>query len=573
MKVTDFILNTLVKHNVKHVFGITGGMITPLFDAFHGRKDIEYICNQHEQASAMAADGYARFAGLGCAIATSGPGATNLITGMGCSFFDSIPVIFITGNVNTKEARGNSGVRQRGFQETDIVSIVKPLTKYADMVTDPANVPYTLEYAIWRAQEGRPGPVLLDIPIDVLQAEIPEQTHHYIPQDPYEPNIDYDIERIVKLMEAAQKPVIIYGAGCRKYAKKLKELLDKTGFPCLPSWAALDVLPHDNPHYVSQFGVYGNRAGNMAVQNADFILAIGTRLDGRMTGNVASFAPGAVKVVVDLDYSEAQKVKPDIIICTDAGYFLSELLKRDIDPDDVEVIKWCEQIHIWKLKYPIASEANRHEGQLHPLDFVAALNDALPDDAIIVSDAGGNLSWVHQAIRIKGTQRLFSAYGYSPMGYALPASIGAHYATGKPVVCLIGDGGMQMNIQELQTLAHYQIPVKVFVMNNHSYGIIKQFQEEIFGGRYEATDDDHGYSLPDFDRIADAYDIESLRIDIPKYVSYTINRDGPQLQDIYLDPSARIMPKARFGKPLDQQWPYLDADDDEASPDEILERV
>jgi acetolactate synthase-1/2/3 large subunit len=564
MKVSDYILNFLVAHNVTHIFGVTGGFITPLFDAFSERTDINYICCQTEQAAAMAADGYARFKGLGCAIATSGPGATNLITGIGCSWFDSIPVLFITGQVPTSEARQGSRVRQRGFQETDIVSIVDPITKYAIQIEDVSHVAAALDCALYRATHGRPGPVLLDIPMDIQQAEMPDEPRRYIPVEASPSISSTDIERVVKMIVEASRPVVIYGQGARHARFELIEFIEETGIPCLPSWAALDLIPHDHPLYVEQFGVYGNRAGNFAVQNADLIIAIGTRLDGRMTGK--QFAPKARKVVVDIDIAEAQKNKPDVMIVGDALDFLGAMsggvrkgLKMILPFYRVD---WNNRIKAWKEKYSIKDDTT---DPIQPRAFIRQLNDLVTDDAIIVADAGANLSWTVQAWHVYKTQRLFSDYGFSCMGYALPAAIGASIATGKPVVCIIGDGGMQMNIQELQTLRYYNIPVKVFILNNHSYGIIKQFQEELYHKRYNATDEAGGYSVPDFPRVANGYGIKAWTIPVFSTIGWMVAQalldPGPFVCNVEIDTAARIFPKVCFGNSLENQSPLLPADE------------
>ena len=570
MNVSTYILNYLVNQGVTTIFGIQGGFIAPLFDAFHGRTDIKYICTQHEQAAAMAADGYARFAGLGCAIATSGPGATNLITGIAASWFDSIPVIYITGQVPTYEARGKSGVRQRGFQETDIVSIVRPITKLARQVTDAGNIQFALEQAAWLAQSGRPGPVLLDIPMDVLRAKIdPDTLIEYAPAAPEKPHIDYGISETVKLIAQSKRPVVVYGQGARHARVELLQFIVMTGIPCLPSWAALDLVSHDHPLYVDTFGVYGSRAGNLAVQNADLIIAIGTRLDGRMTGNPSKFAPGAKLVQVDIDRGEMEKTcKPNVTICADALDFLRAIRCTSISiATRLPLFGWYDRIAAWKQKYPMVTPLTPagEVGVIQPLNFICQLCGLLLDDAIIVTDSGANLSWAQQAMTIRGNQRTFSDFGFSAMGYALPAAIGAHYATGKPIIAITGDGGMQMNIQELQTLAHYDIPVKVFILNNHSYGIIKQFQEELYESRYEATDEAGGYSSPDFQRVAAAYGIRCLRIlnnTVAGWMSAeALKYPGPCVCDVDIDPAARIFPKVQFGNALDNQSPLLPEDE------------
>ena len=557
MKVADYILDFLVARGVDTVFGITGGFITPLFDAFHERGDITYICTQHEQAAAMAADGYSRFKGLGCAISTSGPGATNLITGIGCSWFDSIPVLFITGQVPTGEARGESKIRQRGFQETDICSIVKPITKYAKQVA-LRNVEYELNAAIWSATHGRPGPVLLDFPMDVLMSEMPDDLLHFYP--PAETHADIPVDQIASLIVESKRPVIIYGQGARRARGELIQFVEATGIPCLPSWAALDLIPHNHPLFVSTFGVYGSRTGNFAVQNADLIIAIGTRLDGRMTGK--SFAPKAKRVIIDVDIHEAQKNAPDVMVIADAPDFLRAMNSTEFIPAPL-VDAWRERIAAWKRRYPIADSPAMN---IDPLAFIRKLCELVSDDAIIIPDSGANLSWTQQVWEIRGTQRLFSDYGFSCMGYSLPAAMGASMATGRPVTCIIGDGGMQMNIQELQTLKNYQIPVKVFILNNRGYGMIKQFQDELYQGRYIASDD----PVPDFQRIAQAYVLPNFRIPnmivADWMIAETLRLGGPVIVDVEIDPEARIFPKVCFGNALDNQSPLL-------SPEERAENM
>ena len=578
MKVSEYVVNFLAQQGIREVFLITGGVITPIVDAFHGRHDIRYICTQHEQAAAMAADAYARLNGkFGVAMGTSGPGATNLITGIGCSWFDNIPVLCITGQVNTFESKGQSGVRQWGFQETDIVEIVKSITKYANLVDDPAQIRYELEKAISIATSGRPGPVLIDLPMNVQRAEIDVDTlvgyTDVISSDEQDKKIILNdkVNQVVELIVSSERPVCIVGAGVRIAGAQAEflQFVEKVGIPTVPSWAALDLMPHDHPLYVAQFGVYGNRAGNFTVQNADLIIAIGTRLDTRMTGGKPeTFARGAKKILVDIDQAEISKrVKADVPIVSDARDFLKMLNDAVKDIPKQDFSKWLQHISDWKKKYPIHNEQDYYkEGAINPLVFIDKLCDALPDDIVTVVDAGGNLTWSQQSFKIKGSRKIFSAYGYSPMGYSLPAAIGACFALGeRPVVCTIGDGGVQINIQEFQTLAHYRLPVKVFIMNNRSYGIIKQFQEELFEARFEATDSASGYSVPDFVKVAQAYGLSTEQIcsheEILEKVKKVLTIPGPVICDVRLDENARISPKTIFGNPIEDQWPLLNRDE------------
>lgn len=578
MKVSEYVVTFLARNGIRDVFLITGGVLTPIVDAFHGHQDIRYVCTQHEQAAAMAADAYARVTGsFGVAMGTSGPGATNLITGIGCSWFDSIPVLCITGQVNTFERKGTSGVRQWGFQETDIVEIVKPITKYASCLSEPTHIRCELEKAIAYATSGRPGPVLLDIPMNVQRSEIdPEQLPGFDGQ-PEVNGLDGQtilaagIEETVRLLLHAERPVFIVGAGVRmaRAQQEFLRFVEAMGIPTVPSWAALDLMPHDHPLYVSQFGVYGNRAANFTVQNADLIISVGTRLDTRMTGGKPeTFARGARKVLVDIDRAEIHKrVRADVPIVADAGQFLSQLNRAVEGLPKPDYSAWRHRIAGWKGRYPIVQEREFYqEGAVNPRVFVDKLCAVLPEDIVTIVDAGGNLTWAMQAFHVTGSRKIFSAYGYSPMGYSFPAAIGASVAaSGKPVVCTIGDGGFQMNIQELQTLAHYRFPVKIFIMNNRSYGIIMQFQEELFEGRYEATRADAGYSCPDFVRVAQAYDLPAERISSHEAIldkaRWVLETPGPVVCDVQLDQSARISPKTVFGNPIEDQAPLLDREE------------
>lgn len=576
MKLSDYIASFLSSCGIHHVFEVTGGAAVHLVQSLSKNKNINYICVQHEQAGAMAAEAYSRVTkNIGAAMATSGPGMTNLITGIACAFFDSIPVIYITGQVNTFESKQGRKVRQIGFQETDIVKIVKPLTKFSSQVDDPVLIRYYLEKAVFIAKSGRPGPVLLDIPMDVQRAQIiPEKLKRF---DPKEIKIDTDkasaIEKKVlsamKLFSKTKRPVLIAGGAVRyadqtKQFKKLVELLD---FPVVSTWSGIDVIPYNHPLYIGQIGVYGNRGANFTVQNSDLLISFGSRLDTRITGGKPeTFAREAKKVIIDIDRAELYKKRgfdPDIGICADVKNVINLFIQK-LNKKQLPYIKdWKNTTYGWKKKYPaVLPEWRKRKQKVDPYVFIETLSDILDKNQIIVTDCGANLSWTIQAFKVKEGQRLFSAMGNSPMGYSLPASIGASIAQGaKPIICIIGDGGLQINIQEFQTIVKYNIPVKVFILNNHSYGIIKQFQDFYFNSNYVATTPESGYSMPDFLKVAKAYGLKTEKISNHKQLRPKINKilkdKNPVICEVVIPDDAKIIPKLEFGNPIENLSPLL----------------
>src|SRR3989344_870804 len=492
MKLTDYLAQYLVEQKIKKVFLITGGACAHIVDSLGKNKNISYICVQHEQAAAMAADAYARLTNnIGVAVATSGPGATNLITGVCCSYFDSIPTLMITGQSNIWETKGNTGVRQIGFQETDIIDIIRPITKFAVLVTEPNKIKYYLDKALYIAKSGRPGPVWLDIPMNVQQSEIDiEKLDEFNPKE-LEPkkltNILDSVKRIAKKIKKAKRPTIIAGFGI-KIGRAEKEFLETLGvlrIPVVSTWSGIDILPYDHPQYIGQYGVCGNRAANFAVQNSDLLLVLGSRLDTRQIGgDPKTFAREAIKIVVDIDNAELNKkrVVPDIPVNADVRHFLTDLnivLKGAKLPS---FSGWLSRCSGWKKQYPTTlPEYYKQRGSVNAYVFIEALSKKLPSNSIIIPDEGGNLTWTIQGFKVKKGHQLFSAFGNSPIGYALPASIGAAFAEPrKNIICIDGDGGFQMNIQDLQTIKNYRLPIKIFILNNNCYGIIKQFQETYF---------------------------------------------------------------------------------------------
>lgn len=588
MKLTDYLAQYLVEQGVKKVFLITGGACAHIVDSLGKNPNIEYVCMQHEQAAAMAADAYARVTkNIGVAVATSGPGATNLITGVCCSYFDSIPTLMITGQVNLWEIRGERNIRQLGFQETDIIKIVRPITKLAETIKDPNDIRYYLEKALYTAKSGRPGPVWLDIPMNVQHAEInPGKLKGFNPDELEPPKGTRatpagSIVNTISQIRISKRPVIIAGAGIKlgQAEKEFLRFAEKLKMPIVSTWSGIDILPYDHSLYIGQFGVYGNRAANFAVQNADLILSLGSRLDTRQTGgSPKTFAREAVKIVVDIDEGELNKawVVADIPINANVKDFLTELnLIIDTSIAFPDFSDWHSTCSRWKEKYPaVLPEYKDQKGSVNSYVFIEALSDKLPSNSIIIPDQGGNLTWTIQAFKIKKGHRLFSAFGNSPMGYAMPAAIGAAFADpAANIICIDGDGGFQMNIQDLQTIKHYNLPIKMFILNNNSYGIIKQFQEVYFEGRYEATVEKTGYSAPDFVKVARAYGISTETIlnhsEIDDKLNCVLAAKEAVLCIVRLNESQKLIPKlvaikterGYISKPLEDMIPLLPRDE------------
>lgn len=580
MKLSDYLAEFLAKEGIHHVFEVIGGASVHMVHSIAERKDIAYIAVQHEQGGAMAAEAYARMTkNMGATMATSGPGMTNLITGIACAYFDSVPIICITGQVNTNESRNGRAVRQIGFQETDIVEIVKPLTKFSAQLLAAEDIRYLLEKAFYIARIGRPGPVLVDIPMNFQRAQInPKKLRRFKKS---EIKLDVDDKKTIKekiskaiaIIKKAKRPVVIAG-GAIRYADQIKEFnefIKILSFPVVATWSGIDVVSHDNSLYRGQAGVYGGRGANFTVQNSDCIISIGSRLDTRITGGrPETFGREAKKILVDIDHAELYKNRgliPDIGICGDVRkvlpLFISALKKEKIQ----KITNWLQRTKQWMKQYPkVLPEWRKRDTLVNPYYFIEVLCQVLSSDAITITDCGGNLTWTIQAFHVKKGQRLFSAMGNSPMGYSFPASLGASIALGKkPVICIIGDGGMQINIQELQTMVHYKIPIKLFILNSNSYAIIMQFQQEWFDSKFYATIPEKGYSAPDFTKIAKAYGLKAIRIDshekLKSKIKEVLDYKGPIICEVMVPYDSPLVPKASFGRPIEDQSPLLSRDE------------
>jgi len=575
MTVSDYILKFLISKNVNNVFLITGGAISFIVDAFKNNKKIKYTCVHHEQAAAMMADAYSRTKkGFAATMATSGPGAQNLITGIASSWFDSVPVIHITGQVNSFELSSSNKttikVRQVGFQETNIVSIVKPITKFAYQLKNPYEIKYILEKAFYLSNQGRPGPVLIDIPMNFQRMKInfKKMKSFKIPKNKLNLRVKNNINKIKKLLDKSKRPILILGAGIRisRSMNELEKFLKKIDLPIVTTWSGLDAIDYNHKNYIGSIGVYGSRAANFALQNSDFILNFGSRLDTRVTGGrPETFARSAKVVSIDIDEHELNKKRGLNIylkINEDLNKFLSifNLKSKKFKfsaPGDWKNI--CQQL---KSKYPNLQSSSYNQKYTNPYYFIDKLSNKLNKKDIIISDTGAHLAWTIQSFKVKKGQRIFSAFGNSPMGYALPAAVGASLANNKKrIISINGDGSIQINIQELQTIFVNNIPIKLFVINNNGYGIIKQFQEQYLKNRYEASIPEKGVTNPNFKKISNAYGINYTEIKnnnkIDQVLNKILNSKKPEFVNVIVNPNQKIIPKLQFGKPIEDLSPLI----------------
>ncbi len=565
MKASDYVIQFLAKQGVHHVFQVIGGAIAHLVDSTIDCKDVFCVTTHHEQGAAFAAEGYARCNGkLGAAMATSGPGATNLITGIGSCFFDSVPAIFITGQVNTYEYKFNSSIRQAGFQETDIVSIVKPITKGARLVTKVEELPSALEWAVHLAQSGRPGPVLIDIPMDIQRSEIDPNafTPTLKPANP--PISEMIIDEILTALQKAQRPVILVGGGIRAAlaSEELFSLIDKTQIPVVASLLGVDAFPHTHSAYAGMIGAYGNRYANFTVANADFLLVLGSRLDTRQTGTrPESFAREAVITHVDIDEHELNRVlKAKYPVKAHLKDFLL-MFNKKINNYKISVTdNWLQQVKLYKTIFPSFPLQQADDNIIDPNEFLYQLSQHAANDAIIVLDVGQHQMWAAQSFAIKPKQRMLISGGMGSMGFALPAAIGAAFAEPeRQIIVITGDGGFQMNIQELQTIVRNRLAIKIILMNNKSLGMVRQFQQIYFNGRLEGTQE--GYDCPNFIDVVSAYGISSAKITAKNVAENAIKElllsNTPAMLEVDLPQESRVEPKLVVNHPVEDQDPKI----------------
>jgi acetolactate synthase-1/2/3 large subunit len=581
MRVADYIADRIYKLGVKEVFMVSGGGMMFLSDGLAKHPRLKAVCNHHEQASAMAAESYAKYNGnIGAAYLTTGCGATNAITGLLGAWQDNVPCIFISGQSKRKETIRNSGLplRQFGVQEADIVSIVRPITKYAEMVNDPKQIAYHIDKAVYLAKSGRPGPVWLDIPLDVQGAvidadKLPRFSEDQLKKDYKEDPSDDEMKKVHELITNSKRPVILAGGGIRLAGaiKEFAHYVESSGIPVVASRLGVGLIPTAHPLFIGKIGNKGDRAGNFAVQNADLVIAIGSRLSVSSTGHeYATFAREAKIVVVDIDPVEHKKntVRIDVFINADAKRFINKL--KTVDKPGLK--KWADKCLSWKKKWPIyiPSYKNDRKG-INTYFFIETLSDLLKKDSVVIADAGSTSYVIAQGIKLKNDQRYITSSAQGEMGYTVPACIGVCFAKNKhEVFGITGDGSFQMNIQELQTIVHHKLPIKLFIWNNGGYLSIRATQTKFFDGRLIGTDESSGVSFPSTKKIAQAYGIRYLSVkragELEKTIKTMMKYDSPVICEVFCEKDQEVIPTVSslrkddgtmVSKPLEDMYPFL----------------
>lgn len=587
IKLSDYVFQFLEGKGIKHAFMLPGGGAMHLDDSI-GKSNIEYICFLHEQGASIAAEAYAQHTNTpGLVLVTSGPGATNAITGVTAGWIDSTPMVIISGQSKREDLVGNKGVRQIGSQEVQIVPMVTPITKYAVQILEPTEIRYHLERAYYEATTGRPGPVWLDIPLDVQAVVLDEQClTGFEPEQEVEVDIADSITRTIELLKQSEKPLVLAGNGIKlaDATELLYQTIEKLQIPVETTWKTIDMFGEDDALYVGHPGIMGDRGANLILQEADLILAVGCRLDTSVTAfNDKNFGKCAKKVIVDIDEYEIRRMGFDkeVAITCDAKVFLEKLLSQieiEIKTSDLAEKKniwqhWIVYGHELRTKYPIITKEHAEaEGFVSAYYFIGKLCELLREDDVIVPESSGGAGEItYQAFRLKKGQKMKNAAGLGSMGFGLPYSIGSCIANNRRRTILInGDGAFQLNIQELETMHRLKLPVKMFVWNNDGYASIRAMQRNNFEGRYVASEAGSGLTMPNISKVAEAYGFKSYRIQNNKELNEMLPEmmadDKPLLCELMVLPEETVSPrvKAIVGEngemtsgPLERMWPYV----------------
>jgi acetolactate synthase-1/2/3 large subunit len=590
MKLSDYVVHFIAEHGVKHVFLVTGGGAMHLNQSLGAELAIEAICNSHEQASAICAEGYSKATNhLGVCMVTTGPGGTNAVTGVAGAWLDSTPTLYLSGQVKRpdrmfdKEGRP-LGMRQLGVQEVDIVSIVKPITKYAVTVLNPGEIRYHMEKALYLALNGRPGPVWIDIPLDVQASPIdePSNLRGFDPDELDErassSNLEEAVSLLIEKLNRSERPLLFAGNGIRlaHAEKEFEQLRALLGVPTVATWCAADLVPSNDPTYVGRPGSVAARGANFALQNSDFLLAIGVRLDFAITGYAPqNLAREAHKAAVDIDAAELQKLDPYLQqpICADARAFLQEMLRQKDSIHLSDHSPWDTRCADWKTRYPVVTDEHRKpEGRVSVFNLAELIgSEVKPQDQLVVGNSGSAIEIFLLACPTLHSQRLYHTAGLGAMGYAIPMAIAVAVANpGREVIAIDGDGGFMFNIQELETIRRLQLPIKFFVLNNDGYSSIRASQRAYFGETTMGADRNSGLTIPDLVQVGAAFGLGTAVIkdqcDLRKDLRRVLEMPGPVvcdvnvLQDEVRAPRLQSFQKADgsfVSKPLEDLYPFL----------------
>lgn len=582
IKISDYVIDYIYKLGVDKIFCVTGGGAMHLNYSLGCNKNVDGVFMLHEQGAAIAAEAYARVKdGYGCCLVTSGPGATNALTGLVGAYIDSIPVIFISGQAKSEDLIGKQGVRQFGIQEVDIISMVKSYTKYATEIKKPEDIRYELEKASAIATNGRPGPVWISIPLDIQASIVDIEEMEGYDDDLNDFRVDEElVSNVINLINNSKRPVLYLGHGIRlgHAINEMRQLYNLLGVPVLTSWNGVDLIESDNINYFGRPGAVGHRSANIILQSADLVITIGTRLNLLSTGfNYDGFLSRAIHVMVDIDINEMNKknVKPDLKIVCDAKYFICSLLNRINEISLSEsVYEWINHCSKLKAKYPeMIKEQEISEKYVNTYHLVKEISRQMEiDDIYQFTSSGTSVDIGMKVFDIKWGQRAFLTKGLASMGYDVPASIGSCIASGnKRTVCVTGDGSVVMNIQELEVIKRLDLPVKIFVTNNHGYSMIFQSQMANFKENPVGCTENNGLSLPNINKVAESFGIKTFIINnennLKEIIKESLDYDGPTLTVVNSDIRQKVLPKQTNymrkdgqmdSRPLEEMSPLID---------------
>lgn len=571
MKLSDLIVKFFEEKEVKHIFGYIGGAITHLVDSIDKNKNVDFIQTYHEQTASISAEGYSRETGnVGVAIATSGPGATNLITGIADAYFDSIPAIYITGQVNTYEYKYDKSIRQQGFQEMDVVNVVKSITKYAKLIDNPEEILYELEKAYSMAKSGRPGPVLLDIPMNIQRAEVDEEKlRKYIEKE--QGFLEFKInDNIKEIIQSSKSPLILVGGGMRNLTSETKqefeEFLYTTQIPVICSLMGKGIFSEEKINFVGMVGSYGNRCANMSIANSDLLIAVGSRLDTRQTGaKYEDFLKKGKIIQVDIDKNELElhRIKNKFNLNMDSETFIKSFITFKIN--DIE--KWSSYINELVNEYSQEKEVERFISNKSPYRLIQKLNEASQSNDSFVADIGQNQMWTAQTLKIKEGQNFFTSGGLAPMGFSMPFAIGLAFANkNKRIFSINGDGGFHMSTQGLMLISQYNLPIKTIVINNSALGMITQFQGLYFNNNMVGTTEQGGYVVPKIEDLSKAYSLDYYKIseqDLSnkELMKRIFDNTTPCIIEYMTEGLTTVSPKLEYDSPIWNPSPKLEKEE------------